>query len=138
MYIQWFVLFLLLTGCASTKVEMLPVDYQYKDNPSAGTFELIWKNIYPYEVCFLREMWPDKSGLIVSAFDSVSVVVGNDKYVMKLVDGDYCPKCVTRVSSGDEIKAAIPYYWFGLPENLYPEDKKLYFSSKVFRCKGNL
>lgn len=138
MKIRWLFLLALFSGCVSKRTEMLPVNYQYVDSPDKGAIELTWTNIYPYEVCFLREMWPDKNGLVVSAFDSVSIVVDDNRYVMELVDGDYCPECITRVASGEEIKAAIPYHWFGLPQNLFDESKQLHFAPKTFKCKGNL
>jgi hypothetical protein len=134
----FFMICFVLCGCATHKTEFLPVDYKYSDNLQAKRLDLVWQNNYPYEVCLLREMWPDKYGVVVSAFDSVALTVNNKKYFMELIDGDYCPKCITKVATGEKITVSIPYNLFHLPENLFNEPKRLEFSPKTFKCKGNL
>jgi hypothetical protein len=128
--------FLVILGCASRSA-LMPIKFEYRDDPGGRRVELTYLNSSRYAMCLLPEHWPNSAGKINQASDIVFLVVGQERFPIENFNTGYCPKgCATRVVPGAQVSASIAYADFGLPDRLINAEKSLEFSPVAFKCSG--
>jgi len=129
-------LFLLMTGCASSTV-MTPIHYQFLDNPAERRIDLMYQNTSTHTMCLLPEHWPNSGGKINQAGDRVQLVVDHQHFPLEDFNTGYCPQGYSlRVPSGEKVVAFILYSDFKLPDRLASEPKMLEFAPLAYQCSG--
>jgi hypothetical protein len=125
----------LLVGCVSV-LTPLTVEYQTKDNPQMRRIDISYRNPYRFQVCLLREYWPDQSGAIESGERLAALRVEERRFPMLNFQFDYClPDCAIRVAPGQEVTGFLAYSSFELPEELYGKPESLNYYPVAYRCK---
>jgi hypothetical protein len=132
---NYLAIFFLITGCATTPEPLVPIAYQFRDNPIERRVELTYQNRSRDSMCLLPENWPNLAGKINQASDIVHLIINHERFAVEDFNTGYCPKgCVTRANPGEKLEAFISYKDFNLPDRLINEPKILEFASVAFKC----
>jgi hypothetical protein len=106
------------------------------DDPSSESIRVSYKNETGRTVCLTPENWPNSFGKINQASNTVWLVVDGIRFELKNFNTGYCAACAKRVANEQVINSNIPYFEFGLPNELYRKKKVIYFQSYAFYCEN--
>jgi hypothetical protein len=132
-----FALLASLGGCVSG-VTVREIAYEQIDLPDRGAIEIRYRNKTNANMCFLPESWPNSVGGIADADKTAFLVVGSQRFAMRLFNAGYCIKgCSTLVKPGQDLVTRIPYEFFDLPRELTQQPKHLEFTARAYLCDRN-
>lgn len=125
-----------IIACQTTRSSSaVGFEHSFVDDISQRQILISYKNKSNRSICLSPVYWPNKHGFLSTGGDLAQLVVAGNSYPMVPNNGGYCPGCATEVRPGQEIKGAFPYSVFELPEELYTEEKQLYFEPGGDYCE---
>jgi hypothetical protein len=112
----------------------IPIHYEFVDLPSEHRIEISFCNHLKQAVCLTNDNWPGRSGWMLIGSRGMSIVIGQQRFSLDLVNGDYSPGYAEYVPPEETIKASISYDSFHIPAALSSEEKHLEFFPEAYRC----
>jgi len=130
------ILLALTTGCTTSGVEDVIIDYQFFDNPEESRVELRYQNKNDKAVCIAKEDWPNLAGKINQSSDIVFLEVAGKTLPIEEFNTGFCQgeQCAIVVKPDEIINGFISYDGFNLPENLHASTKNLSYSPPAYFC----
>ncbi len=113
----------------------IQVKYEFVDFPLERRVEISFCNKLKEPVCVDNYNWPGNSGWLLEGSSGMALVIGERRYSLEQVKGDYSPGYAEYAAPGETIRASIPYDAFDLPESSYKEKKQIEFTPMGYRCK---
>ena len=126
---------ILLTVVGCTVIDgVFPVNAVFEDLPEQEQIVVTYQNNTNRTVCLSPASWPTPQGVIDNGSDRIALVIEEERFPMRDVNTDYCPKCATVAPPGAVVSATVPYKMFELPKSAGAKTKELVYTPTAFFC----